>query len=132
MATEAAEKGSKYWDTLLLGLKTVKRADLKRPCVQVALYDKIVMECGYSFGVFEEIKEFKLPFCKPIWCGVDAAHKHLLGISFCTRPRFEIRVIFLLHNFDRSVDSTVAFVDARASEGVEIMEVAKSHSVAIS
>jgi len=70
------------WNTLLPDLIDLPQLDLKDPCIQVALYDNIIIKKGYSFGEFEEVKEFLLPFCEPIFCGVDKYHRENFSAIF--------------------------------------------------
>ncbi|XP_002131825.3 uncharacterized protein LOC100177887 [Ciona intestinalis] len=64
---------SQKWNNLLRDLRTYQLSDaeLKDPCIQVALYDAAVLERG-KYGYYHESKRLLLPFCKISWCGMDA------------------------------------------------------------
>lgn len=87
LATTEAEKTNSSRHTQVH--RELGGTQLKEPCLQALLYDKVIQEKGYSFGSFVEAKEFQLPFCSAVWCGVDVDHKHLLSPAFCASSRFE-------------------------------------------
>nr|XP_002131825.2 octopamine receptor beta-2R-like [Ciona intestinalis]BBC53703.1 Ci-LF-5/6 receptor [Ciona intestinalis] len=64
---------SQKWNNLLRALKTYQLSDaeLQDPCIQVALYDAVVLERG-KYGYYHESKRLLLPFCQISWCGRDA------------------------------------------------------------
>ena len=95
---------SSSWDHLVNELNALAPAHLRSACVQAALYDRVIQERGYSFGAFEEAKEFQLPFCGALWCGVDTAHAHLLSPALCACTRSvtapEMFLDFFAENFN--------------------------------
>nr|XP_018672920.2 uncharacterized protein LOC100185762 isoform X2 [Ciona intestinalis] len=64
---------SQKWNNLLRALRTYQLSDaeLQDPCIQVALYDAVVLERG-KYGYYHESKRLVLPFCQISWCGRDA------------------------------------------------------------
>ena len=79
------EIGAKQnWSIAVLALGKLSEDELQKPCYQVALYDKVLMDNnGRSAGKFAEVKELYFPFCEYIWCGADLDNMDQLSVSMC-------------------------------------------------
>nr|XP_026696534.1 uncharacterized protein LOC100181044 isoform X1 [Ciona intestinalis]BBC53705.1 Ci-LF-8 receptor [Ciona intestinalis] len=81
-ASSARGVSGSIWSNLLRDLRTfqLSQDELRDPCIQVALYDAAVQERG-KYGYYHEMKRVFIPFCKFIWCGLDAENIHDHSIS---------------------------------------------------
>ena len=83
LAVQNYNKTINNWENLIASLDNLTTAQLQMPCIQIALYDRILLRHNYSYGMFHEANAIDLPFCENAWCGLDDEHKHLLSPGFC-------------------------------------------------
>ena len=77
------------WEVKVKSMKNLTMFQLQTPCVQIALYDRVLLRHNSSYGMFHEASVLNLPFCNHSWCGLDDEHKHLLSPGFClSQTRF--------------------------------------------